>query len=165
MIPFLDQQPGLNYRIYVVNQTDELPFNRAKLLNVGFVESMVDFNWTCLIFHDIDLLPLNTTNNYTCSDRPLHMSARINIFDYKVPYAGIFGGVSALTPQHFTLVNGFSNLFWGWGGEDDDMWYRIHHHGLHIDRLQDTGFYFMIKHADEKKSAERFSMVNQGKTR
>ena len=125
MIPFLDQQPSLNYRIYVVNQTDELPFNRAKLLNVGFVESMVDFNWTCLIFHDIDLLPLNTTNNYTCSDRPLHMSARINIFDYKVPYAGIFGGVSALTPQHFTLVNGFSNLFWGWGGEDDDMAKRL----------------------------------------
>ena len=26
------------------------------LLNVGFAEAMIDFNYTCVIFHDIDLL-------------------------------------------------------------------------------------------------------------
>lgn len=38
-----------------------------------------------------------------------------------LPYEDIFGGVSALTKEQFINVNGFSNEFWGWGGEDDDM--------------------------------------------
>lgn len=31
------------------------------------------------------------------------------------------GGVLAIRMNHFYAVNGFSNEFWGWGGEDDDM--------------------------------------------
>ncbi len=37
----------------------------------------------------------------------------------------LFGGVSALSAAHMQLLNGFSNQFWGWGGEDDDMSLRI----------------------------------------
>lgn len=37
----------------VANQT----FNRAKLMNVGFVEAMKQYDWQCAIFHDVDLLP------------------------------------------------------------------------------------------------------------
>jgi hypothetical protein len=32
------------------------------------------------------------------------------------------------------LVNGFSNLFWGWGGEDDDMANRLRIKKLFISR-------------------------------
>lgn len=45
-------------------------------------------------------------------------------FVYSLPYTNIFGGVGAFTRQHFELVNGFSNKFWGWGGEDDDLFKR-----------------------------------------
>jgi len=37
----------------------------------------------------------------------------------------IFGGVSALSSDHMRAVNGYSNQFWGWGGEDDDMSLRL----------------------------------------
>lgn len=43
------------------------------------------------------------------------------VFNFRLPYSTIFGGVSALTTDQFQKVNGFSNSFWGWGGEDDDM--------------------------------------------
>lgn len=55
-------------------------------------------------------------------------------FSPRLPYRDIFGGVSALTKQQMETVNGFSNEFWGWGGEDDDMSNRIRYHNLHIDR-------------------------------
>jgi len=42
-----------------------------------------------------------------------------------VPYYGIFGGVTAFKREHFEYVNGFSNQFYGWGGEDDDMFNRL----------------------------------------
>ena len=45
--------------------------------------------------------------------------------NYEARYKGYFGGVSALTPAHYELINGFSNSFFGWGGEDDDFFSRI----------------------------------------
>ena len=35
-------------------------------------------------------------------------------------------------------VNGFSNRFWGWGGEDDDMANRIFANDLYISRYPST---------------------------
>lgn len=43
---------------------------------------------------------------------------------FRLPYASIFGGVSAMTKDQILFVNGFSNKFSGWGGEDDDMFNR-----------------------------------------
>jgi len=39
----------------------------------------------------------------------------------RVYYRTIFGGVTAFTKDQFMSVNGFSNKYYGWGGEDDDM--------------------------------------------
>ena len=38
---------------------------------------------------------------------------------------GAFGGATSMTPFQFEQVNGYSNQFWGWGGEDDDMGHRV----------------------------------------
>lgn len=42
-----------------------------------------------------------------------------------LPYCEFFGGVSGLTVEQFHKINGFPNAFWGWGGEDDDLWNRL----------------------------------------
>ena len=62
------------------------------------------------------------------------MSVAVDKFDYQLPYEGIFGGVSAISVKHFNFVNGFSNQFWGWGGEDDDMSKRLTMNNLEVTR-------------------------------
>lgn len=42
----------------------------------------------------------------------------------RLPYAGYFGGVSGLSKSQFLKINGFPNEYWGWGGEDDDIFNR-----------------------------------------
>lgn len=36
------------------------------------------------------------------------------------------GGVTLLSKKQMDDINGFSNEFWGWGGEDDDVFNRLH---------------------------------------
>ena len=45
-------------------------------------------------------------------------------FPFSLPYEQIFGGAASFSREHFKLINGFSNKFWGWGGEDDDLYKR-----------------------------------------
>ena len=53
-------------------------------------------------------------------------------FRYNLPYTGLFGGAIALTSEQFKKVNGFSNVFYGWGGEDDDFYSRLQTKGLKV---------------------------------
>lgn len=42
-------------------------------------------------------------------------------FSYRLWYKEIVGGVLAMSMDDFRAVNGYSNMYWAWGGEDDDM--------------------------------------------
>ena len=39
----------------------------------------------------------------------------------RLPYADIFGGATILNEEHMQKINGFPNIFFGWGGEDDNI--------------------------------------------
>ncbi|PIO57003.1 N-acetyllactosaminide 3-alpha-galactosyltransferase, partial [Teladorsagia circumcincta] len=117
---FLTKQQ-LDYAIIVVEQIANQTFNRAKLMNVGFAEGMKLYPWQCFIFHDVDLLPEDDRNLYSCPTIPRHMSVAVDKFNYRLPYTSIFGGISAMTVEQLQSINGFSNRYWGWGGEDDDL--------------------------------------------
>lgn len=149
---FLTKQQ-LDYAIIVVEQVANQTFNRAKLMNVGFVEGMKLYPWECFIFHDVDLLPEDDRNFYSCPTIPRHMSVAVDKFSYKLPYATIFGGISAITVAQLRSINGFSNRYWGWGGEDDDLANRVALAGYKIARYPATiARYKMIKHVHESKS-------------
>uniref|UniRef100_A0A8C3NGF3 Beta-1,4-galactosyltransferase n=1 Tax=Geospiza parvula TaxID=87175 RepID=A0A8C3NGF3_GEOPR len=161
--PFLQRQQ-LHYGIYVVHQAGNCTFNRAKLLNVGVKEALKDEDWDCLFLHDVDLIPENDHNLYTCDPwNPKHASVAMNKFGYSLPYPQYFGGVSALTPDQYMKINGFPNEYWGWGGEDDDIATRVRLAGMKISRPPvSIGHYKMVKHKSDKGNEEnphRFDLL------
>jgi len=168
MHPILQRQQ-LFYRIIVVEQLENDPFNRAGLFNVGFVESLKISPFNCFIFTDVDLLPEDDRNNYGCPTSPRHMSVAVDKFEYRLPYATIFGGVGAFTRKHFEEINGMSNLFWGWGGEDDDLYKRITSVGLKLTRPSMLlGRYTMIKRhhfQSSKADPNRMNLLRNSKER
>lgn len=121
-IPFMEKCEFLNeidYEILIVEQEEGKPFNRGKLLNIGAIESP-NSDYYC--FHDVDMLPILTDYSYVPT--PTHLAAEAEQFGFKLPYEGYFGGVTLFDRNSFEKVNGYSNDYWGWGAEDDDIMYR-----------------------------------------
>ncbi|KAK8742505.1 hypothetical protein OTU49_001921 [Cherax quadricarinatus] len=165
MHPILQRQQ-IDYAIYLVEQAGTGKFNRAMLMNVGALEALKQYQYDCFIFHDVDLIPEDDRNLYTCPEQPRHMSIAIDSMKYRLPYNDIFGGVSAMTVEQFRKVNGFSNKFWGWGGEDDDMSNRIKYHGFFISRYPaNIGRYTMLSHKKDVPNPRRYQYLYEGKKR
>ena len=119
-----------DYCILVVEQADQNFFNKALLMNAGALESNRFGDFNCFIFHDVDMLPEVAELDYSCRANPTHLSPSVSKFFYNLNYGTDFGGVVALTKLQFEHVNGYSNRFWGWGAEDDEMNQRIYSSGL-----------------------------------
>ena len=105
-----------SYYIIIVEQLGDKPFNLGKLLNCGFDYTKKGFKnyvyspWDIFFFQPVDLLPAFDT-------------------DYKHDTSGItwlcdpkehWGYPKAiLTPNiYLEKINGFTSIFYGWGGED-----------------------------------------------
>lgn len=164
--PILRRQ-RIDYGIYIINQLGEDTFNRAKLLNVGYTEALKDAEYDCFIFSDVDLIPMDDRNLYHCYDQPRHFAIAMDKFGFRLPYAGYFGGVSGLSKKQFLKINGFPNEYWGWGGEDDDIYNRITLNGMKVSRPDvRIGRYRMIKHERDKHNEpnpQRFNKIQNTK--
>ena len=108
------QEEQLEFQIYVIEQSWTTKFNRAKLLNIGFENAMKQHNFDCFIIHDVDRVPIDHKISYRCHRLPFHYTTD-----------GIFGGISQIPTDTIKAINGFSNLFFGWGGEDTEMARRL----------------------------------------
>ncbi|KAK4470831.1 hypothetical protein MN116_006348 [Schistosoma mekongi] len=128
LIPLLQRQ-HLCYRIFVIDQEDDGLLNKAAMFNVGFVEARKRFNFNCVIFHDADLIPLDDRIPYGCDEEvkrhAVHLSVGVSTWNYMLPYRSLIGGVLKISIEHFIMINGYPNSYWGWGGEDDDLAMRL----------------------------------------
>jgi len=133
---FLD---GIDYEIVIVEQEDGKPFNRGKILNIGAVYSK---NSTYYCFHDVDMLPISSDYSYVSI--PTHLASEAEQFGFKLPYNGYFGGVTLFDKNSFNEINGYSNDYWGWGAEDDDVMFRCIVKGIKPARK--IGRYLSLSH-------------------
>ncbi|ALC45526.1 beta4GalNAcTB [Drosophila busckii] len=155
----------IHYRIFVVEQSDHKPFNRAMLFNIG-AKVAVSYGYPCLILHDVDLMPLNSGQIYACSASPRHMSSALDWWRFHLPYRTLFGGVIAITSLQFQEINGMSNLYYGWGGEDDDLFERLDVSGIHICRFDPAySEYTMLKHKQETPNKNRLALLRAASVR
>ena len=109
-----------DYELIIVEQADDLPFNRGKLLNIGFklaLRKQCDY----VVFHDVDMLPIDV--DYSYSEVPTHLATNFTNDDREI-FKTYFGGVTLFPIELFKRINGYSNEYWGWGFEDDDLLLR-----------------------------------------
>ncbi|CAF0873722.1 unnamed protein product [Brachionus calyciflorus] len=163
MHKFLTNQ-NIDYGIFIVEPLEYLTFNRALLINIGYLEALKeDRKWDCFIFHDVDMLPENSKNIYECDPLvPKQMAVAINTYSYSTDgyfKEKYFGGINAFTKDQFKKINGFSNSYYGWGIEDDDARNRVLEHFSRIARLPpDVGRYFANCHEKQEKNPYRFML-------
>lgn len=130
MFEFLGKQ-NIPFHIFVIQQKDSYRFNRASLINVGFLYTKNDYDY--LAMHDVDLLPLNVHLKYNYPDSgPIHISSPQTHPKYH--YDTFIGGILLVKREHYEMVNGMSNNYWGWGLEDDEFYVRLKDAGLTVTR-------------------------------
>lgn len=125
----LENEP--NYEVYIVHQTDNRPFNRGAIKNIGFMairekykENEAYKNIT-FVFNDIDTMPfINHLFSYQTT---------VGIVKHFYGFTYALGGIVSITGADFERINGFPCL-WGWGHEDNELQNRCIDHRIYIDR-------------------------------
>ena len=123
----------VDYEVIIVEQSDDKPFNRGKLLNIGYIKAK-ELNCDYVVFHDIDMIPIDV--DYSYSEVPLHLATNFELeYDKSknLSFDDYFGGVTMFSMDTFERVNGYSNLYWGWGFEDDDLLFRVNAKKIALD--------------------------------
>lgn len=133
-IPYMKNyltKKGFTFDFYVIEQEQGKPFNRGTMKNIGY-DIASKSNYVCCVFHDIDMLPVNV--DYSEVKIPTHLSSEVEQFGWKLPmngtYEPYFGGIIIFPFDTFHQINGYSNDYWGWGAEDDDLLHRVKSNGF-----------------------------------
>ena len=56
-------------------QRNNLLFNKAMLMNIGYIEALEFNDFDCVVFHDVDHLAVNVRNYYGCENMPKHFES------------------------------------------------------------------------------------------
>jgi hypothetical protein len=153
--PFIEYLNGnlIDYEILIVEQTggslknslpieydsilnnigvshDEEFFNLGRTINIGYdlIKDRIKDD-DIFMFHPVDLMPVDV--NYSVN--------KTTKFCYKEhsPDGGYYKSI-AFKCSDFKEVNGFSNKYWGWGLEDDDLLVRLQSKNINCDVLIDN---------------------------
>jgi len=137
------------FSIHVVEQSGTAIFNRGRLRNCGYALARDSADYVC--FHDVDYLPLWA--DYSWSARP----ARLAWHGLTLPEDPefFFGAVVLFDKAAFEHVNGYPNVYWGWGCEDLELGRRCHLAGLGFDKRDGTYLALPHPHAGYTKAGAR----------
>jgi hypothetical protein len=52
-------------------------------MNAAFIYASNEYDYQCFVFHDVDLIPEDDRNMYSCPIFPRHMSVAVNEMNYQ----------------------------------------------------------------------------------
>jgi hypothetical protein len=126
MTPIFTSQ-DITPQFIVVKQVPGRPFNKGMLNNIGYLEVIKTKCSKKILFNDIDILP----------DDPLTIDYRhVKTITNPYGYTHCLGCFFLIRRKVFKKMNGFSNLYFGWGYEDTDLQQRAKLYDINIDRPQ-----------------------------
>jgi hypothetical protein len=153
LVPHLSKhltEQGIDHKFYVGHQVDDKLFNRGAMKNVA---AEFAFNDGCdyVAWHDVDMLSHEDGDYSYPIDNPIHIATKLSKYNYGLGYDQYFGGVVLFTKEQAERTNGYSNDYWDWGQEDDDLFWRCYFEGYTTGRV--------IKKLDNQK-VTNFNGVN-----
>lgn len=117
---------NINMDLLIVEQQDNLKFNRGFLINVGLNEILKRYpnKYSYIILNDVDLLPdENLIKLYhKFPTFPIHLGTNGQRYSEDPNFTG---GVLSLSIKDYIKVNGYPNNIWGWGLEDEILRDRL----------------------------------------
>jgi len=123
------KEQGIDFQMYFAHQVDDKLFNRGATKNIAAKHAIED-GCDYVVFHDIDMIPEKGADYSYPTEGPRHIATKISQMDYQLKYHEYFGGAVLFTKEHLEATNGYSNGYWDWGMEDDDLFWRCHVEGL-----------------------------------
>lgn len=145
-IEYNGRKRHIDFSILVVEQDQELIFNKGALLNIGY-DLAKTWGYDYMALHDVDQLPEHKKNDYRYPNKPIHLCTASEQFGYRPAYPDMVGGVLLINLKDYEAVNGYSNFYWGWGQEDDDFYYRLRRSPATLERMSPRlGRYKTLSH-------------------
>jgi len=146
-----------NYYIHIIEQEsdrddyDKLPkllkqpiskmakFNLGRLKNIGFhisKEENKDEDNAYYVLSDVDLLPsYELLPKYLEYPKTvIHLGNEGTRYNENNSDPKFLGGVISVNENDFMKVNGYPNNFWGWGGEDNALSWRLNKNKIKIEK-------------------------------
>lgn len=136
---------GITYDIIIAELDQEGDWNAGLVCN-----SVINFrkkgSWKYLYIHHVDVYPIDGEWVY-----PKINEVLFNLGDY---------GSCIMNYNDFFKIGGYRNGFWGWGAEDNDLYYKAQLNGLKsidVTTLNDYPVKFDIEY---QKHERRFEAIN-----
>ena len=132
LVPALSKhlnKQGIEHSFYVGHQVDDKLFNRGAMKNIAAKYAFED-GCDYIAWHDVDMLPQEDADYSYPEENPIHIATKLSKYNYGLGYDQYFGGVVLFTKEQVEKTNGYSNDYWDWGMEDDDLFWRCYFEGM-----------------------------------
>ena len=120
---------NIDFCMYFCHQVDDKLFNRGATKNIAAKHAFED-GCDYIVWHDIDMIPEEGADYSFPEKFPRHIATKISQMNYGLKYHEYFGGAVVFSKEQVEATNGYSNDYWDWGMEDDDLFWRCHMEGM-----------------------------------